>query len=148
MNAMFPTSIAVRLAACALVKTRFFGRSSLTRQAERGSLIALAELEVALGLADVASVLQARRDSVTEHLQAMVRDVDVMDPRVVASRAAFGYLLAGDDYEAREREAARQYATGQSPTIAPLVAPKSCQAIDDLRAARKTLGNIEHAEAT
>lgn len=53
-----------------------------------------------------------------------------------------GYLLAGGDYAARRRMAARRYAGGKSTTwpsgycVAQLVAPDECSAIDSLREQR------------
>jgi hypothetical protein len=41
-----------RIALCRLVRTRFLGRADLERAASRGNDLALAELEVRLGLAD------------------------------------------------------------------------------------------------
>ncbi|MCL2450289.1 MAG: hypothetical protein FWD17_15185 [Polyangiaceae bacterium] len=130
-----------RLAACALVRTRFQGRATLEREAQRND-VALAELECRLGLATDEDVIAARRASVTRELLRIAGQysreygcgADGCGPRCRHGRAV-GYLLAS--HEARERQATIDYASAarddDARQLARLVAPEACAAIARLR---------------
>jgi hypothetical protein len=161
MALSIPLPLPIRLAACATIKTRFAGRAALEKQAKHDP-VALAWLEVQLGLASESDVLAAEREVATERLLTLARNGsrrimrlgDAADEALVptgevtldsTAQEALGYLLAGDDYAARERLAAIRYAsTGPFERdliqqVARLVAPAACTAIDQLRAARRAL---------
>jgi hypothetical protein len=120
-----------RLSLCQLVRTRFRGRKTLEVEAQSGSELALAELEVRLGLAD-----EARLDETRLWVAAR---------RWRGSPELIGYLLCPDDHRARRAMAARRYATAEEPerllasprvVIARALAPDECLDIDAKRAER------------
>lgn len=131
-----------RLVACALVRTRFAGRAKLEREATC-DLVALAQLEVRLGLATAVDVEAARNEQATLDLRATIvvqssrGEVHHRD-----AAEAFGYLLAGDDYAARTRMAVRRYATRVETYVSRRVARAACATVDALRANRAKLRTV------
>lgn len=116
-----------RLAACALIRTRFRGRAEMEREAMRGDEEALIALEQRLGLLtdDEAACARLRTIAQQKYEQA-------------ANRLAATWLLALPTAD-RVRCAAIGYARGiVSDRVARAVAPDRVAQIDALRAERAT----------
>jgi len=113
---------------------RFAGRAELERKA-RGDVVALAKLELRLGLADEAAVEAARQDSVTGRLVALATaHYTPLDER----NEALGYLWAGPSR--REHVAAVRYASATNEyakRVASLVSYGACAAIEGKRTNRR-----------
>jgi hypothetical protein len=126
----------IRLAACSLVRTRFLGRADLERQAA-SDIVALARLEVRLGLADESALLEAERAKAQTYLEHN------------ADWSRVARTLLALPVPAREVEAARRYATatksefGRTDSdVCRHAAPRACAEIDSKRAARNAAREI------
>jgi hypothetical protein len=131
---------AERLALCALVRTRFRGRSDLEARASHDEL-ALLELEGRLGLITEAALDDARLDVCLRRYRGTSYWNEVV-----------GYALCPDG-AARRAMMARRYATGRIPPdsrwiIARVLAPDECARVDRVRADREERRRVADLLAT